>query len=141
MPEIAIRPHREPPFDVELTVFEEDTWMVLSAGNFARESRRSTEDLVDDMREFEPRCTGELVVKGNRAFAIVHDLDHTPSCDDTAIDAALDALFDYCRDNHIRAIAMQPLGCVHAKGSITGFVDRLRAHAGAGSVERIWVVA
>ena len=140
MPEIIIGPRRSSPFDVELTVFEEDTWLVLSAGNFARETRHPTEELVDDMASFSPHALGELIVKGNRACAIVHDLDRTPSCDDESVCHALDALFAHCQAAGLRAIAIQPLGCVYAPGRITDFIDRLRAHPRADDLDRIWVV-
>ncbi len=35
-----------PPFPVELIAFEEDTYLVLSAGNLAREIREETSELL-----------------------------------------------------------------------------------------------
>ena len=140
MPEIVISPVGQPPFAVELMVFEEDTWMVLSAGNFARSVRQDTHAVIEEMNAFETRQPGELVIKGNRAYAIVHDLDQGAGSRVAWIDLALDRLFTHCRTTGTQCLAMQPLGCVHGEGDIDEFCARLRAHPQACNL-RIWVVA
>jgi hypothetical protein len=140
MPQIIAGPRGRPPFEIELAVFEEDTWMVLATGNFAREARQDADALIEEMAVFSPYAPGELVVKGNRAFAIVHDLDREPSCRAAWIDAALDALFSHCRTHRIHALAIEPLGCVHGDGDAGEFADRLRAHPAAAGLARIWIM-
>lgn len=140
-PEIVIKPRGASPFEVELVVFEEDTYMLLSAGNFARDTRRDTGGLIHEMEEFTPPAPGELVVKGNRAHAIVHDLGQEPSCRPQWVDAALDALLAHCRRERIRSLAIQPLGCVHGAGTVDEFSARLRHLARDSEIERIWIMA
>ena len=47
--EIVLAERGSPPFPVELIAFEEDTYLVLSAGNFAREIREETSELLKEM--------------------------------------------------------------------------------------------
>jgi len=140
-PEIIVKPRGVSPFEVELVVFEEDTYMLLSAGNFARDTRRDTGELIHEMEEFTPPAPGELLVKGNRAYAIVHDLEQEPSCRPEWVDAALDALMVHCRRKGIRSLAIQPLGCVHGTGTVDDFSARVRRRALDSEIERIWIMS
>jgi len=128
------------PFDVELVVFEEDTFRLLSASNFVQENRHSVDDVVQEMVAFEPESPGEILVKGNRAFAIVHDLDQDPTCRPEWVDMAIRELFAYCDENDIQALAIEPLGCVHGKGNVDDFVAKVQLLASDGSLERLWVM-
>jgi hypothetical protein len=51
------------PFDVELVVFEKDTFRLLSASNFVQENRQSLDDVVQEMVVFEPERPGEILGK------------------------------------------------------------------------------
>ncbi|MCB1692947.1 MAG: hypothetical protein KDI19_09285 [Pseudomonadales bacterium] len=135
-PEIVIARHSNAPFPVEFAVFEEDTYLVLSAGNVVRETREETSSLVYEMMDFEPQSVGSLVVKGNRGYAIVHDLAREPSHDPAWVDAALAELAAWCHERGIRSLAIEPIGCVHARGDLDAFVGRV----GALCVERIWIM-
>lgn len=141
MPTIETSPRDRPPFAVELTVFEEDTFLVMSAGNFARDVHDSVDELVGRMSTFEPPAPGEVVVRGNRAYAIVHDLEQKPTCRREWVDAAIENLVKHCEDNLIRAIAVQPLGCVHGDGRVDDFERALTKRlAGSTQIERVWIV-
>ncbi|MDG2071457.1 MAG: hypothetical protein P8J55_06990 [Pseudomonadales bacterium] len=118
------------PFDVELVVFEEDTFRLLSASNF-----------VQEMAAFKPEHPGEILVKGNHAYAIVHDLDQDPTCRSESVDMAIRELLAYCNDNDIEAVATEPLGCVHGKGNVDDFVAQLKLLASDGSLRRLWVMS
>jgi hypothetical protein len=129
------------PFDVELVVFEEDTFRLLSASNFVQENRQSLDDVVQEMIVFEPERPGEILVKGNRAYAIVHDLDQEPTCRPEWVNMAIRELLAYCDDNDIQAVAIEPLGCVHGKGNVDDFVAQVQLLASDGSLKRLWVRA
>lgn len=73
--DLVVRKKGNVPFDVKLVVFGEDTFRLLSASNFVQENRQSLDDVVQEMVAFEPECSRETLFNGNRAFAIVHDLD------------------------------------------------------------------
>lgn len=141
MPEIVISPRGKSPFGVELAVFEEDTWRLLSPGNVAGESRQATSELIADMTEFQPAPPGQLIVKGNIAYGIVHDLDNSPSWRPEWIHEVLDQLVGYCRATGIRSIAIQPLGCIYGNDNIDAFVDELNQVPGIENLARIWVMS
>ena len=63
-PEIVIS--SSAPFEVEVVVFEEDTWRVLSAGNQVRETRAPIESFQVEAEMQQPHKPGDVVVRGNR---------------------------------------------------------------------------
>ncbi len=127
------------PFPVELIVFEEDTSLVLSAGNFMRDIRQETSELVQEMSHFEPLVRGTVVRKGQRLYAIVHDLDQEPACDKQSVRQALDEIMRICIETKVRSIAIEPLGCVHGHLDRDWFLQQLEESAAASSLQRIWV--
>ncbi len=139
MTEIVSAPEHEPPFAVELVVLEEDRWRVLSARSRATPERRETETLVADMTAEELPATGDLVIRGNRAFAIVHDLEASPTTDAQSIRRCLEKLFDHCRENRIQSIAIEPLGAVHGSITVSEAVELIESFD-VRPVERIWLL-
>jgi hypothetical protein len=138
--DIVVSKKGAPPFEVEIVVFEEDTFRLLSASNVVRETRQDAQEMITDMARFEPAMPGELIVKGNHGYAIVHDLDRDPSSKPEWIDSSVNALLSHCSTTGIRSVAIEPLGCVHGKARVADFVTRLQVLASGSGVERIWVV-
>lgn len=139
MLEIVLAERGCPPFPVELIAFEEDTYLVLSAGNFAREIRQETSELLAEMSNFDPLGRGTVVKKGQRLYAVVHDLECQPSCDKQVVRKALLEIIRICNENEIRSIAIEPLGCVHGKLENDWFLNQLKEIAASSSLQRIWV--
>ena len=63
----------EQPFPIEVMVFEEDTYLVLSASNHIRSIREPLAELQESATDQQAHRLGDLVVKGAKWFAIVHD--------------------------------------------------------------------
>jgi hypothetical protein len=126
------------PFAVEVMVYEEDTWMLMSAGNTVREIRESSEVLERRAMEQQPRKPGELVKRGQRWYAIVHDLDRPDLAQDSMIDETLSAIFTNALAGHIRSMGIQALGNFNGSGSIATFVDKVRQEAPT-EIEQIWI--
>lgn len=139
MLEIVLAERGRPPFPVELIAFEEDTYLVLSAGNFAREIRQETAELLREMSHFGPLDHGSVVRKGQRLYAVVHDLDHHPSCNKQVVRKVLLEIIRICIEGDTRSIAIEPLGCIHGKLEIDWFLRELKEIAATGSLRRIWV--
>ena len=137
--EIVVAERGSPPFPVELIAFEEDTYLVLSAGNLARETREETLELLKEMSNFDPLNRGTVVKKGQRLYAIVHDLDLHPSCDKQIVRQALTEIMRICNEGDINSIAIEPLGCAHGQLGIDWFLRQLTEIAKTSSLRRIWV--
>lgn len=139
MVEITVSPPDAPPFAVELIVLEEDRWLVLSAKSRLVPERRPTEELVASMRAASVPDVGEVLFQGNRALAIVHDLETIPTFQASALTIALQRIADHCREQGIHSLAMQPLGAVYGPLSIDEFRETLQA-MDLGPVARIWLI-
>ncbi|MCH7743581.1 MAG: hypothetical protein IIB71_13060 [Proteobacteria bacterium] len=139
MLEIVLAERGRPPFPVELIAFEEDTYLVLSAGNFAREIRQETSELLAEMSQFGSLSLGTVVQKGQRLYAVVHDLDRHPSCDKRVVRKALLEIVRICNEGDIHSIAIEPLGCVHGKLESEWFLKQLWEVAATSSLRHIWV--
>ena len=140
MVEIVIAHPESPPFEVELVVLEEDRWLVLSTASTATTEREETETLVRSMEMAALPETGELLIRGNRARAIVHDLDRDPTTDKAIIVRLLERTFEYCRNEGIRSVAIQPLGSVHGQLTTAAFLRLLDDAASHRCVQQIWVI-
>ena len=137
--EIVVAGRGSPPFPVELIAFEEDTYLVLSAGNLAREIREETSELLGEMSHFDPLDRGTVVKKGQRLYAVVHDLDQHPSCDKYVVRQALSEIVRICNEGDIHSIAIEPLGCIHGQLENDWFLGQLREIAVTSSLRRVWV--
>ena len=137
--EIVLAERGSPPFPVELIAFEEDTYLVLSAGNFAREIREETSELLKEMSHFAPVDRGSVLKKGQRLYAVVHDLDQHPSCDKQIVRQALKEIVRICNEGDIHSIAIEPLGCMHGQLENDWFLNQLREISTTSSLRRIWV--
>jgi len=139
MARITVSPAHEPPFPVELIVLEEDRWLVLSATTRLLPERRETDELVAAMEGAAISEPGEVLFRGNRALAIVHDLDLTPTFQPAAMESALRHIIEHCDVHHIQSLAMHPLGAVHGPLSINEVRETLLG-MDLGTIERIWLI-
>jgi len=137
--EIVVAGRGSPPFPVELIAFEEDTYLVLSAGNLAREIREETSELLGEMSNFDPLDRGTVLKRGQRLYVVVHDLDHQPSCDKRIVMRALKEIVRICNEGGIHSIAIEPLGCTHGQLDNDWFLNQLKETANDSTLRRIWV--
>jgi hypothetical protein len=141
-PEIIAAP--EPPFAIDTLVVEEDTYLVLSAGNYAAEPKQQTDSLISQAAYQDAVALGEVIVKGKRWLAVVYDFDQDPALLDSSVDAALDNIFRLVEDRRFTAIGLQALGCFHGNNDVGTFLERLsvRQHAGGlpDCLQKLWVV-
>lgn len=128
------------PFNVEVLVFEEDTYLVLSAGNFARDTPESAEGLMQAAAEQEAVAPGEIVERGPRWYAVVHDFDADDSLKNQHIDRALENIFERVREQNIASIGIQALGVYHGSLALDSFLDRLSNRRLPTCLDRLWVI-
>ncbi len=144
-PEIIVAD--EPPFPVEVLIFEEDTNLILSAGNVVREIREDVSTLLQIAAEQVPLSPGDLVCRGSRWSAIVFDLDHPEqglSPGATIIENLIGRILEQVDANSIQSIGIQPLGGHHTRRGAGDFVSLLQGLRDRGQLpaclKKVWVI-
>jgi len=113
---IVAAPRDHPPFPVEAIVFEEDTYLVLSADWEKIESGDHPVAILVEAFETEPENPGSVVVYEDfplRFLAVVHDLDQEPSWREGWIEGALEEVFREAERRTLQKIALPFLGTKH----------------------------
>ena len=111
--ELIASTHRKPPFPVIATLFEEDTWRVLSADPEIRPSYKHPIRLMTDLVFDQPAQPGAVLMKGKRWLAIVYDLDCDPPCREIWIRQALMDALERAVTHEIQSLAIPLLGSLH----------------------------
>lgn len=120
---VAVAPLDTPPFPSEAFVFEEDTFLVMSADPAPRETKLPMVKIMTRLIETQPRTPGSVILQGQaplRILAIVHDFNQDPSWKEAWIATALRNALQESQKLGIRSIALPFLGTVH------GSLDKMR---------------
>ena len=128
------------PFNVEVLVYEEDTYLVLSAGSFVRETPDPAEVLMQVAAEQKAVPPGQIVERGQRWYAVIHDFDDEESLQDRHIDTALENLLALITEQEIASVGIQALGAYHGSKAVSTFTERLNERRLPACLERIWVI-
>jgi hypothetical protein len=134
---IVVAPEDQPPFPVEAMVFEEDTYLVLSAEWKKIESDDHPVAILVEALEAEPENPGSVTVLEDsplRFLAVVHDLDQEPSWREDWIEKALEEVFREAERRKLQRIALPFLGTKHGSlgkerfaALFRGFLKRRRS--------------
>ena len=143
---IAAAPQDQPPFPVEAIVFEEDTYLVLSADWGEIESDDHPMAIMIEAFETEPQSLGSVVVLEGfplRFLAVVNDLDGEPSWREAWIEKALEEVFREAERRKLQRIALPFLGTKHGslekERFLVLFREFLKRRPSAGPL-RIWLI-
>jgi len=115
---IVAAPENLPPFDVDAIVFEEDTWLVLSADPKTCEPEEHPIRLMTELIEAQPETVGSVLIKGQnpiRFLAIVHDVDREPTWREEWVESALKEIFRLAERRRLRSIMLPLLGTLHGR--------------------------
>jgi hypothetical protein len=118
---VAVASNEGPPFPLDAEVFEEDTYLALSADPEFRPSREHPLRVLSEAAAAQPEPPGTVVVKSGRPLrmlAIVHKLDEEPTWREDWVASALEAVFVQVEKRGLHAIGLPLLGTVHGKLSI-----------------------
>jgi hypothetical protein len=143
---ITAAPEDRPPFPVEAVVFEEDTYLVLSADWKKIESEDHPVVILTEAFGMEPEKPGTAVVYQEsplRFLAVVHDLDQEPSWREEWVGKALENIFQEVERRGLRSIALPFLGTKHGSLEKRRFVSLLVDFLKKNSFPyplRIWMV-
>lgn len=137
-----------PPFGVQGTVREEDSFLVLGASPQVRVPREHPVRVMTGAFTFEPLEPGSVLVHPGPPLelqAVVHDLDQEPSCREEWIERALGGVLQACARHEIEALAMPLLGSVHhvlpVRRAALVLVQALRGEGVPACLRRIWLHA
>jgi len=128
------------PFEVEFKVFEEDTWLVMSASNNIRAIREPLEELQAKATCQAELALGQLELRGNAAFAVVHDFDQATPYSPDAARQVLDSLADHVESQGMTSVAVQALGAFHGTEPLDEAVRRIRDTRWPDCLKRLWVI-
>jgi hypothetical protein len=143
---IVAAPTKAPPFDVDAFVFEEDTFLVLSADPQVRDPKIPLTRIMTRLIETKPAIPGTVLVKGRRPLrflAIVHDLNQEPSWKEEWIMQALYRVFQGAESRRLHALALQMLGTVHGSLEKRRFASLLRTAIDGTPfhhLKRLWLI-
>jgi hypothetical protein len=115
---VAVASDEGPPFPVDAEVFEEDTYLALSADPEFRPSTEHPLRVLSEAAAAQPERPGTVVVKSGRPLrmlAIVHQLDKDPTWREDWVASALEAVFVQVERRDLQSISLPLLGTVHGK--------------------------
>lgn len=122
------------PFEPDVVVREEDTWLVLSGDPAPAPPDGSPRELLREAADYEPRPTGTVVVRREGSpvelLAVVHDLDREPTCRPEWVDAALEEVASELHALGAETVALPILGAVHGTVHPIRFLRSLRSALG-----------
>ena len=125
---LGIIPLEAPVPEVDALVIEQDTHGLLAVDTQIVEPDVPLATLANQLSTFAPYKLGDVVVKQGQPlqlYAIVHDLDESPSWRETWIVAALDATFRIARRRQLKRLGMAALGTVHGHLPLERFIELL----------------
>jgi hypothetical protein len=126
---IVPAPPDQPPFPVEAVVFEEDTYLVLSADSDRIEMDDHPVVILTEALEAEPERPGSVVVREDaplRFLAVIHDLDQDPSWREEWIRKALEGIFQEGERRNLHSIELPFLGTKYGSLPKACFLRLLR---------------
>ena len=144
--EIVAALKEAPPFKVEAFVFEEDTFLVMSADTTVREPKASMVRIMSNLMQTKPAVPGSVLVRGQRPYrllAVVHDFNEEPSLKEEWVTSALDAIFRKSEDLQLHSIAIPLLGAhygfLNAERFIEFLVQALKSRS-LKHLKRLWLI-
>jgi len=115
---IVAAPENAPPFKIKAMVFEEDTWLVMSAAPTVCEPEVHPIRLMTDAMNAKPEPAGSVKVQNGdplRFLAIVHDVDQEPTWKESCIEEALNGVFEAAEHRKVKSIGLPLLGTKHGR--------------------------
>jgi hypothetical protein len=145
---VVAAPRSAQPFAVDALVFEEDTYLVLSADPKAVSPEVHPVRLMTGALDFSPEAPGSVVVQETsplRLLAVVDDVDQDPICQEAWVAHALKAVFRIVEARRLKAIGFQMLGTCHGRLPPARFAellfDALSGYPEGLGLTRLWIDA
>ena len=145
--EIVAAPENAPPFPVQATTREEDTFLIMSpaAENTCAECHPIR--LMAELEHFAPETVGTVLVRKTRPvqfLAVVHDVNQEPACREDWVEQAIRKVFREADRLNLSALAMPLLATRHGRLPLHSFArlfGRAMQNVPLTTLERIWLIA
>lgn len=146
--DIHIAPEHHPPVPIQATVVEQDTSLILEPDEEIRDPGTDKPiwymaNLLEHQRLHKP---GDIIYKPGspiKLWAVIHDLEQTPSWHQKWIEKALENIIGLCERKNITSICLPVLGSQFGHFQITNFILLLVKTLKASkpvTLKRIWLV-
>ncbi len=145
--QIFVGPENISPYMVDAAVFEEDTFLVLSADPEVTLVEEDVERVLAEASATSPAKPGSLVIKNGvplQMLAIIHDLNRKPSWKEKWVISALDEILREAEIRKLQSIALPLLGTRHGSLKKKRFIALLRQALERNEpayLKRLWLVA
>ena len=144
--EIVAASKENPPFRVDGFLFEEDTFLVMSADPTVREPKTSMVRVMSNLMQTKPAVPGSVLVRGQKPFrflAVIHDFNEEPSLKEEWVASALDAIFRKSESLQLSSIATPLLGVHYGFLAAERFIEFLVQSLKGRSLQhlrRLWLI-
>jgi hypothetical protein len=144
--QVVASPKHAPPFLVDAFVFEEDTFLVMSADPTVREPKESMVRIMSRLMETRPASPGSVLVRGKdplQFLAIVHDFNEDPSFKEEWLASALEGIFKASESVQLRSLALPLIGSRYGLIKAERFVDLLESAIKGATLHhlrRLWLM-
>lgn len=145
--EIVAAPEYAPPFPVQATTREEDTFLIMNPAAESICTEHHTIRLMAELEHFEPETAGTVLVRKTspvQFVAVVHDVNQEPACREDWVEQAIQGVFREAERLKLSALAMPLLATRHGRlplHSFAGLFGRALQNAPLTTLERIWLIA
>ena len=143
---VVAAPEDMKPFPVDAIVFEEDTFLVLSAEPVLKEPAEHPIKVLNDVWNAQPNKPGTVIVKRTsplQFLAIVHDLNKEPTWREEWVISSLVGVFRQAEDRRLRSLAIPLLGTKHGSMDVQRCMVLLKAVLTGMKlqhVDRLWLI-
>ncbi|MBN1850301.1 MAG: hypothetical protein JW932_17150 [Deltaproteobacteria bacterium] len=144
--DIVASPEKMRPFALDAMVFEEDTFLVLSADKRVRDPQKPLIHVLTEVIELKPETPGTVLTKGKgpfRMLAVIHDLDQEPTWQEEWIKTALKNIFLESEKRKLRSIAIPFIGTVYGNLGRNRFIELLWKALNQFApryLKRLWII-
>ncbi len=140
---LVASPLAEPPFPVQATLLEEDTWRVLGAPARLPPVEEPMVRVMTGLINQRPLSPGKVLFQGRRWKAIVIDLEQDPVCREAWVRQAFEQALREATRRGLRALALPLLGSRHGgldhSRSLEILLEALRQTPGDKGRLGIWL--
>jgi len=143
---IHAAPKDYPPFTPQAMLEEQDTELLLNPQTSLHDPGKPAWYLANTLEDNPSHPLGSVVVKGQqpkRLLAIVHDIEHTPTCQPAFIQTAWLNVMAIIQENRFTTVAMPLLGTTHGKISVKDAILMLGESLKQNRptcLEKIWLI-
>jgi hypothetical protein len=134
------------PRRIDAAVFEEDTYLVLSADPAPKPTRHEPRKVLRQLDDTFPKQLGSVVISSGQTpvklLAVIHDLDREPSLVEPSVGQVLIRILTEADERGCKVLALPILGRVHGSIDVDRFADALRSaivQVRPRRVESLWL--